>query len=313
MQLEIVIITYNRASYLENTLNTLCNSNLGTLKITILDNASKDNTLLLCKSFENKFSNFNVITHKHNIGLGANIIRALEISSSVYTWVLCDDDRLELSNFEDVESEIKKGEVDLIHVGGHPQSSWPFGGKTYAIKNLYKLGYPYFKFSSFLPSNIFKTELFQENFMIAGYNNVTNAYPHMPYLLDLYNTDKFIYVSKHQIVFAKMSGQSYDTANQWFFWWMKTCELLIDKIEVRNAFLDQWKDIYNTNDKGGLDAFYNFLVRYKEDDYVNQFLRKYFTNEDKKYFTELDNSSQIGRDLSIVSVFYSLFKKMKIK
>lgn len=313
MHLEIVLITYNRAGYLKKTLEYLSESSIRNVKITVLDNSSRDETLSVCKEFKNVLPDFLVISHRNNIGLGANIIRALEISLSTYTWVLCDDDILDLSHFEDVRLIIEQGEVDLIHVGGHPQKSWPFGGKIHGLKSLYSLGYPYFKFASFLPSNIFRTKLFQENFLIEGYNNVINAYPHMPYLLALYNQDKNIYVSKYQMVFAKMSGQSYDIANQWFFWWMKTCELLVDKYNARNAFLDQWKDISNTEDKGGLDAFHNFMNRHKEDDYVKHFLEKYFTQQDKKYFSELDKAQNSRNKQSIKHMVYKLVQKVKEK
>lgn len=285
--LELIIITYNRSSYLRSTLNSLLNSKASKYKITVLDNSSTDDTLLVCNLFKD-FTNLNIVSHKNNIGLGANIIRAIEISSSIYTWVLCDDDFIDISGFEDVEAVLSEGEVDLIHVGGHPQKEWKFGGSLINAKDLYKKGYSYFKFSSFLPSNIFKTEKFQKDFLVSGYANVINAYPHMPYLFDIYEKNSLIYIAKNQIVTAKVSGQSYSIST-WFNWWMRTCELLTNKEDVRNAYLDQWTDNGESNVEAALKDFSKVKNESLNKDYYNYFEKKYFLDSDIKIIFKHDN------------------------
>ncbi|RYE22508.1 MAG: glycosyltransferase family 2 protein [Sphingobacteriaceae bacterium] len=245
MKLEIIVITYNRSKYLKNTLENILNSSLKLYNVTVLNNASTDDTLEVCDSYKDKFPFFKVVTHAHNIGLGANIIRALELGSATYTWVLCDDDILDFSFLEDVDQVLDEGIVDLLHVGGHPIKPWTEGGKYDNIKSLFSRGYPYFKYASFLPSNIFKTKTFQTTSLISGYANVVNAYPHMPYLLGLYEQDARIYLSKHRLITARMTGQSYNET-EWYRWWVHTC-----------------------ND---------------DNDYLKRFMSKYFKNSDKAYF-----------------------------
>lgn len=285
MKLEIIVITYNRSEHLKNTLESILNSKLKSCSVTVLNNASTDDTVNVCSFYEDKFPIFKVITHAHNIGLGANIIRALELGSATYTWVLCDDDVLDFSHLDDIDQVLEEGEVDLLQVGGHPMKPWVEGGKYDTIKSLFSRGYPYFKYASFLPANIFKTETFQTTSLIAGYANVVNAYPHMPYLLGLYEKDSKIYLSKNRLVTARMAGQSYNDIT-WYRWWVRTCELLHEKDDVRNAFFDQWRDIEDGSDRFCLETIYYFMRNRISDDneYLKTFINKYFRDSDKAYF-----------------------------
>lgn len=290
MDLEIFVVTYNRQNKLRATLDYLANSKIKDLSITVLNNKSTDDSLEVANSFKNKLSNLNVVTNKVNVGANANILKAFELSNSTYTWVLCDDDVINLSNFDDVLKVAHEGDVNLIHVGAHAQKEWLFGGKYSTPKELLAVGYPYFKFSSFIPCNIFKTESFTNNFMIQAYNNIVNAYPHMPFLLSVFKNDEKMYVSESQIMTAGMEGQSY-TVTEWFFWWMKTCELLINPKEVRIAFLDQWKDIGMSNEEFGLQSFMHAKSLFDDKEFILRFEKKYMTPNDisiiKKYEKQL--------------------------
>jgi len=239
MELEIFIITYNRSSFLERTLSTISNSKLNYLPVTVLDNCSSDDTRSVCEKFRSIFKSFNVCSNKKNIGLGANYLRAVEMSSSLYTWVLCDDDYLDFSVVEDIFEVIRDGKIELIHVGAHPQADWPYSAQLKTPRQLLADGYNYFKYSSFIPCNIFLTESFDTHSIREGYNNVVNAYPHMPFFFKIFQENKLVYISKRQIVTARTDGQSY-AWQQWILWWLQTSKLLSNPEDVRLAFLDQW-------------------------------------------------------------------------
>ena len=68
--LELILITYNRDSYLDKTLEQLLDSPFKNCKITILDNCSPDNTPEICKKYVGKFPN--MIIKRHNINIGGN-------------------------------------------------------------------------------------------------------------------------------------------------------------------------------------------------------------------------------------------------
>ena len=51
-KMEIILITYNRSKYLDNTLNQFLNSPFKNCKFTVLDNCSPDNTPEICAKYE---------------------------------------------------------------------------------------------------------------------------------------------------------------------------------------------------------------------------------------------------------------------
>lgn len=270
----------------------LKDSKLSKFKITILNNCSTDNTITTFEEFQSEydicFQNLNMITHLFNVGANVNFMKAIELSDSKYTWVLCDDDIIDASDIEDVFEIMNQGEVDLIHVGAHPEKERKIFAIKENVKDLLQKGYPYFAYSSFIPCNIFKTELFQKEFMVKGYNNVVNAYPHMPYLFDVFIKNKYIYISKNQIVTAGTEGQSYNKS-QWIVWWMNTCKLLKDKENVRNAFFDQFRIM---DGKNYLKRSLDFLVSFEnETEYtkkiIDDFINDYFNNVEKNNYKRL--------------------------
>jgi glycosyltransferase involved in cell wall biosynthesis len=202
-KLEIFIITYNRSLLLANTIDQLCNSPFSFCKITVLDNCSTDNTLEIANEQKNKFKDFNVISHKINIGAGANALRAIEMSNGLYTWLLCDDDNYDFSDCSDVIDVILNEKYDLIHMGAHKEF-WKYGAYSASPKDLMNMGYPYFKYSSFVPCNLFRTQRFYDSINIA-YENINCWFPHMPFLLDFFKNGDQVYTAKNQIVTASIS------------------------------------------------------------------------------------------------------------
>ena len=219
-KLEIIIITYNRSQFLMNTLDYLRDSAFSFCKITILDNCSTDNTIEIVMNEVKMFSNLNIISNKINIGLGANIMRAIGLSNSLYTWVLCDDDNFDFSDVDDVINVIIDEKADLIHMGAHEYKEWTPSGVLMTPTELIDKGYNYFLYGSFLPCNLFKTTSVYPT-IIQAYDNISNMYPHMPLIFDFFLNEKLIYVSKTRIVKASTSGQSYNY-NKWLEAWVNT-------------------------------------------------------------------------------------------
>jgi len=306
--IEVYIITYNRAEFLRKTLMYLKDSIVSNFKITILNNCSTDNTINTFEEFQreydDRFQNLNLITHLFNVGASVNFMKAIELSTSNYTWVLCDDDRIDASDMSDVFEILKQDKVDLVHVGAHPEKERKVFEVIENVKSLLQKGYPYFAYSSFMPCNIFRTELFQNEFIVKGYNNVGNAYPHMPYLFDVFLENKYIYISKNQIVTARIQGQSYNR-NQWIVWWINTCKLLENKGDVRLAFFDSFKImdyLYNSNYMKNVYFNLNYF------NFQNSLVKKVVNDFIKDYFDKDEKIEMYVRNLAT-----NLFKRLKIR
>jgi glycosyltransferase involved in cell wall biosynthesis len=202
--LEIIIITYNRSVFLDYTLSAILGSDFCTLPITVLDNCSTDDTEIVCKKYSGLHHNIKIIRHKKNIGASANYLRAVEIASCEYAWVLCDDDVYDFSYAKDVLDTIERRSADLIFVG-----SWEriLGqGESFSIQQYYDEFCKYFSIGLYIPSVIFRVEKFNAALIRKGYLNSSNLFPHFSFILECYENDLNLYVSKKQILYCADDG-----------------------------------------------------------------------------------------------------------
>lgn len=101
-KLSINIPTYNRESFLEknliNLVNQITDNDLHTVvEINISDNASTDNTRILCKRIKELYPNVDIAYHCNDTNLGPdlNFIKAMEMANGEYSILFGDDDYLE--------------------------------------------------------------------------------------------------------------------------------------------------------------------------------------------------------------------------
>lgn len=115
-KLQIIIVTYNRAKFLERTLNSLLNeaSPVRDVDILVQNNCSTDNTEQVCETFKQKFHNFSYITNRYNVGACVNIAKAYENFSKDYLWIIGDDDVYDWSNWGEVENAALIDEQAII-------------------------------------------------------------------------------------------------------------------------------------------------------------------------------------------------------
>jgi glycosyltransferase involved in cell wall biosynthesis len=237
--LTIVLITYNRSKYLFNTLLQFSKSPFINCKIVIQNNCSTDDTIEVLQKFHNLFPQLNIVTNKFNIGGSANVLRAVENSDTEYTWIISDDDSYDFSDCNDIITQIQKTKYNLIQVGGHNDRDWRWGMREATPLELEKDHYPYFKYSSFIGSSIFRTKYFVKH-IIEGYDNIINGYPHMPYLLNIYKEDQKIYISKKRMIIADNFHNACYTGYQMLNWWLATSKLLHSSQEQRICFVEQY-------------------------------------------------------------------------
>lgn len=236
--LEIIVITYNRAELLGTTLDRLAASPFSTCRITVLNNASTDHTQQVVWQKQSLFTNLRLVSNVVNIGGDANILRAVELATAPYLWILADDDSYDFTDVSDVQQVLAQGSVDLIHVGAHTGVAWDKGGTTATPRQLVRQGYPYFLFSSFLPCNIFRREAFLPH-LIAGYKNIISLYPHMPFLQHFYTEDKPMYIARRRIVSAGIGAQAYDHTEQ-YLGWLRTSRMLPNRRDAMKCLRQQF-------------------------------------------------------------------------
>ena len=93
--LSIAVPTYNRAKFLDKSLNSLCKSVYKSerrdIEILILDNASSDKTSDIAKKYID-FGLVKYIKNSENTGSDNNFKKAISLSRGKYIWIFGDDD-----------------------------------------------------------------------------------------------------------------------------------------------------------------------------------------------------------------------------
>ena len=238
-KLEIFLITYNRADYLERTLEQLLEGPFAGCKITLMDNCSPDRTPEVSQKFQPQFPDMKIVRHKKNIGACANYLRAVELSQAPFTWVLCDDDTFDWSDCSDVIEAIESEQFDLISVGSPGQYAWERGLKT-TTQKFVKRGARYFGTFTFMPGVIFRTALFDSVTLAQAYRNIVNEWVHFGFFYKCYKINSPVYVSKKEIV-IRDGGSSLPSQLHAFTAYVNNCRM-IENPRLRRRVIYQCTD-----------------------------------------------------------------------
>ncbi|MDD2336602.1 MAG: glycosyltransferase family 2 protein [Geobacteraceae bacterium] len=236
-KLEILIITYNRGAFLDKTLTRLSQSPFSRCKITILDNCSTDQTPNICNKYYSKFTNYIVVRHNKNIGGTPNYLRAVELSESPYTWILCDDDEFDFNDISDMQEALLSDSYDLIYVGSPNQQDWERGLST-TSRELLSKGALYHIGLSFFPSIIFRTELFDATCIMKGYLMVSNLYPQFEFIAKSVRENFRVYVAKRQVVIWNELNNSNFSPLFGYTAWVNCCRS-ISEADIRASAIDE--------------------------------------------------------------------------
>lgn len=232
MDLEILIITYNRAADLEQTLAAVHASPFAEFRVSVLDNASTDETPEVCARWAERFEHFRHVRHRVNVGGGPNFLRAVELSEASYTWVLADDDDLDFTDAPQVIEAVRARDVDVVALGAPAMEDWR-GGRT-TVGTLWDEGAQVFSAFTFLPSVIFRSDLFTPDLVAEGYLHIDIFFPNFPFVRSLLERDASVLVTEPRIVSRR--GISVPGSHMYFFVrWVRNCRRLPDRDTAKRA------------------------------------------------------------------------------
>ena len=194
--IDIFLITYNRENDLKRTVERLLagGSPIKDYEIKILDNASTDGTKLFCEEVALKHSNIQYIRNRINIGISGNIIKAMELASKKWMWVLCDNDDYEWSNWSEVVEALEEGEFDIVHTTftqGKRNETYP-----YLINE-----------EAFLPTSIYNTKHITSQTMHNAYGIAYTLLPHQAIGCKVINEKGRIFTPKNRTVIQGSSDK----------------------------------------------------------------------------------------------------------
>lgn len=235
--LEIQIITYNRSAFLERTLRQLAESPFSQYKITLFDNCSTDATPDVCEALKGSFLRLKIVRHPKNIGGNANYLRAVELSTSRYTWVVCDDDTFDFSAASEVIDAIARGKDDLILLRPVTDGGVVRTGRTTA-QSLIADNYMFYFSLSFFPAIIFRTSLFDSESLMYGYRLIPDSYPQFEFINKAVRDDVTVFIPAVPMVIRNDVNISTFSPLSWYKAWITCCRTITD-LKLRKETISQ--------------------------------------------------------------------------
>lgn len=224
--LEPVVITYNRAEYLRKTLQVFVDAGLQSMRLHILDNASTDHTAQLVEQFRAQWPHLTYHRNQYNIGGNGNILRALEISDSEYSWVIGDDDEWHLEHVGELLDAVRTRQADVVRLGWLVADD--VRGRVAEAREL-ALTEPFFFASlSMISATVARRALIAPH-LAHAYQNTGDAYPQLvPFMRALESGSYTVYSTRADIVVHTPNAAPgyYFGDLEWYAAWMRSGRFL---------------------------------------------------------------------------------------
>ncbi len=114
--LTIAIPTYNRCESLKYLVEIIKPQLSEDLKLLIIDNNSEDFTSSYCKELMAINSNITFIKNLYNFGGVVNMLKCVEYSNSKFTWLLGDDDDIDISYLSKLLALLREENAYSFHI-----------------------------------------------------------------------------------------------------------------------------------------------------------------------------------------------------
>lgn len=237
-QLEPVLITYNRSADLQHTLNAFIEAGFSNIKLHVLDNASTDDTKSVIVAAQEHWPNLIYHRNQYNIGGNANILRAVEISSSEYSWIIGDDDAWHLEDISELSAVLRDGKADIIRLGWlvSPHSR----AKYIDAFNLVRNDKLFFASISMISATIIRRSLIIEHLPHA-YMGIADAYPQLvPILRAITCQPLQVYSVSHDLMLHTPSTTPgyYFGDLEWYSSWFRMSRFINDQ-DCRSHYIDE--------------------------------------------------------------------------
>ena len=98
--ISIVLVAFNRSKYLELAIQDILNQTFKNFELIICDDASTDDTEIICKSYSKQYGQITYIRQEKNLKMPGNLNVGLKLAKYPYVAVLHDGDRFQSNMLE---------------------------------------------------------------------------------------------------------------------------------------------------------------------------------------------------------------------
>lgn len=211
--IEIFVLTYNRANFLEQALYSIYNQSEKGFRLIVLDNGSDDHTCQVLDRF--KPYGIEIYRNKRNLGVNENFKKAQQLAEKKWTMVFHDDDLLHHDYVSTIINVINTND-GLVLVGSgmlvdkDPKPIW------YKLKGKVKYFYSASDFAAYLYngfhfafcSSVYKTELFKT---ISDRPDIYGKIADRPFLFDIARHGFVAVLTEPYVKYRSHPGQDIKT------------------------------------------------------------------------------------------------------
>jgi glycosyltransferase involved in cell wall biosynthesis len=246
-----VLITYNRESCLKETLQKFVDAELTGIELSVLDNASSDNTMDVVAEFQKLWPRLRYHKNKYNIGGNGNILRAIEITDSEYCWIIGDDDDWHLQFIDELIEVLSSQDADIIRLGWLVDDHNK--GKYVPAMDLARTEPLFFASISMISATIIRRNIAAAH-LPSAYMNIGDAYPQLvSTMLSIQEQALTVYSTKNDLMtHTPNTAPGYYFGDlEWYAGWFRTSRFLQDnKLRIKfNGEITQYmtRDMSNKN------------------------------------------------------------------
>lgn len=109
----IVVPVYNVEKYLNKCLTSIINQDYANKEIILIDDGSKDNSLIICKEFQKKYKNIKVI-EQENLGVSVARNKGIEKANGDWICFVDSDDYMEPNMISKMIENTRKEDFDIL-------------------------------------------------------------------------------------------------------------------------------------------------------------------------------------------------------
>lgn len=113
MKFSIIVILYNQANYIKETIESILKQTYQNFEIIISDDCSTDNTLDIIKNI--KDPRLKYVKTQYNMGINANINNACKYVSGDLVVILGGDDKLRPNHLEKMHEVFSNNNIDVAY------------------------------------------------------------------------------------------------------------------------------------------------------------------------------------------------------
>jgi abequosyltransferase len=109
IELSVCIPTYNRATFIGETLESILSQASESVEVVVIDGASTDSTPEVVASYQKRFTNLIYHRGAQNMGVDRDMATAVELARGEYCWLMSSDDLIKPGAIARMLEEIRSG------------------------------------------------------------------------------------------------------------------------------------------------------------------------------------------------------------